>query len=289
YTPRRFGLKVRTSSLGLSITAANKMRQGTRVRLSYSGELAETTIFPLTGGIPEKNFKNLQVFTETLLAHSKPTVDDLTGSLVWSDVNPETVASGFFDVYKSAPEANRIRPELIADYIRHCARQGELGRWTVRIVSRSGAPTTTELAGHILGPVVRAASSKNGTTLGRHTIKRVLSPKDETYDLDPQQYESAWAKTKQLALGEIKRNGEPRNPQLPSSFQTRAQRRTDQPLLLLYLIEAPEGSGVSMPLIGFAASFPLSRVDNAKEYVVNVPWWTQDDEVDADEANEDVR
>ncbi|MGW3336149.1 Z1 domain-containing protein [Streptomyces sp. NPDC001009] len=288
YTPRQFGLKVRTSSLGLSITAANKMRQGTRVRLSYSGELAETTIFPLAGGIPEKNSKHLQVFTEMLLAHSEPSVDATTGSLVWSDVSPETVAAGFFDTYKSAPEANRIRPELIAEYIRHCARQGELGRWTVRIVSRKDAATTTELADRTLGAVVRSASVTALTTFGRHTIKRVLSPRDEALDLDQQQYESALAKTRELALGEIKRNGEPRNPMLPSSFQIRMQRRSDQPLLLVYLIEAPEGSGVNIPLIGFAASFPLSRVDNAKEYVVNVPWWTQSDEAEP-EANEDAR
>jgi hypothetical protein len=286
YTPRQFGLKVRTSSLGLSITAANKMRQGTRVRLSYSGELAETTIFPLTGGIPDKNFKNLQAFAETLLAHSGPSVDEPTGSLVWSDVPPETVAAGFFDTYKSAPEANRIRPELIAEYIRHCARHGELGRWTVRVVSRKDA-ATIELVGHKLGPVVRAASNTAKTALGRHTIKRVLSPRDETHDLDTRQFETALAKTKELALGEIKRNGEPRDPALPSSSQIRMQRRPDQPLLLLYLIQTPDNSGADVPLIGFAASFPLSRVDNAKEYVVNVPWWTQDDER-ADEANEDA-
>ncbi|RSS55317.1 Z1 domain-containing protein [Streptomyces sp. WAC01280] len=289
YTPRQFGLKVRTSSLGMSITAANKMRRGTRVRLSYSGELAETTIFPLTGGIPEKNFKNLRTFSETLLAQSAPSVDDTTGSLVWSDVHPEMVAAGFFDAYKSAPEANRIRPELIAEYIRHCARQGELNRWTVRIVSRRDGSDSTELVGHTLGQIVRAASNTARTVPGRHTIKRVLSPKDEALDLDKKQCEAALAKTKQLALGEIKRNGEPRNPALPSSFQIRMQRRPDQPLLLLYLIEAPEGSGVKDPLIGFAASFPNSLVDNAKEYVVNVPWWNQDDEVEADEANEDAK
>ncbi|MFF5423239.1 MULTISPECIES: Z1 domain-containing protein [unclassified Streptomyces] len=289
YTPKQFGLKVRTSSLGLSITATNKMRQGTKVRLSYSGELAETTIFPLADGVPERNFKSLQTFTDLLLTHSKPRVDDRTGSLVWADLPPETVAGGFFDTYKSAPEANRIRPELIAEYIRHCARHGELGRWTVRIVSRKDAATTTELAGHTLGPVVRAASNTARTAPDRHTIKRVLSPKDEALDLDNEQYEAALAKTKELALGEIRRNGEPRDPALPSSFQIRMQRRHDQPLLLLYLIQAPEGSGVNTPLIGFAASFPLSRADNAKEYVVNVPWWNQDDEVETDEANEDVK
>lgn len=289
YTPRQFGLKVRTSSLGLSITAANKMRQGTRVRLSYSGELAETTIFPLAGGIPEKNLNHLQVFAKTLLGISEPSVDSTTGSLVWSDVPAEAVATGFFDTYRSAPEANRIRPELIAEYIRHGARQGELGRWTVRIVSRRDGKSTTELVGHTLGAVVRAASNTARTTPGRHTIKRVLSPKDEALDLDEQQYETALTRTKELALGEIKRNGEPRNPALPSSFQIRMQRRPDQPLLLLYLIEPPEGSAVYPPLIGFAASFPHSLVDNAKEYVVNVPWWTQDDEVEPDEANEDAK
>jgi hypothetical protein len=276
FTPREFGLKVRTSSLGLSITAANKMRQGTRVRLSFSGELAETTIFPLTNGEPKHNFDSLQRFVGTLLAQTSPEVDPKTGSLVWSEVPAEVVASGFFDPYQSAPEANRIRPDAISAYIQQCAKAGELGRWTVRIVSRQGADMSVDLAGHTLGAVIRAASKTARPDPTKHTIKRILNPRDESLDLDPEQFQAAWEATKKAAEGRKNRNGEPLAPTLPTGEPLRWQRRPDQAHLLIYMMEPPPQANPGIPLIGFAASFPFSKAHTATEYVVNAPWWKDD-------------
>ncbi|WP_246212641.1 Z1 domain-containing protein [Streptomyces abyssomicinicus] len=282
-TPRQFGLKVRTSSLGLTITAANKMRQGTRVRLSYSGELSETTTFPLLGGIPESNFRTLQKFTDALLQHSQPENDN--GSLVWSDVPPETVAAGFFDAYKADRNVHRIRPDALAGYIRHHAQFGELSRWTVRVVSARTESSPVEIAGRAVSPVVRNAPDGASQTAERHVIKRVLNPRDEGLDLDGDQWDTALERTRALAeqRNETKRNGEPRNPALPSSWQIRRVRRLDQPLLLLYTIRPPENAELGVPLVGFAASFPHSDIDSAKEYVVNPTWF---DQVDFDETDE---
>ncbi|MFD7750629.1 Z1 domain-containing protein [Streptomyces sp. NPDC059757] len=278
-TPRQFGLKVRTSSLGLSITAANKMRQGTKVRLSYSGELAESTIFPLSSGIPESNFKKLQEFVKQLQLFTTPQVDEQSGSLVWRGISPEEVAT-FFDTYQAAQESNRIRPTFIAGYIRQCARYGELGSWTVRLVGRRDSSATVGIAEHTLGLVTRAASKTGVQSETRHTIKRILSPRDESLDLDPDQQEEALARTRKAAEGKLKRNGEPRNPSVATGVPLRAQRRTDQPLLLLYLIQAPERADLKVPLVGFAASFPFSDHQDKTEYVVNDIWWTQDSERD---------
>ncbi|MGW0283624.1 Z1 domain-containing protein [Streptomyces sp. NPDC003236] len=278
-TPRQFGLKVRTSSLGLSITAANKMRQGTKVRLSYSGELAESTIFPLSSGIPENNFEKLQEFVKQLQQFTTPHIDEQSGSLVWRGISPEEVAT-FFDTYQAAKESNRIRPNFIAGYIRQCARYGELGNWTVRLVGRRDSSASPDVAGHTLGLVTRAASKTGVQSETRHTIKRVLSPRDESLDLDPDQREEALAKTRKAAEGKLKRNGEPRNPSVATGVPLRAQRRADQPLLLLYLIQAPERANLKVPLVGFAASFPFSDHQDKTEYVVNDIWWTQDSAAD---------
>ncbi len=45
--PENFGLRVRASPAGLAVTAANKMRRGLKVKLSYSGDIPETVIFDL--------------------------------------------------------------------------------------------------------------------------------------------------------------------------------------------------------------------------------------------------
>ena len=44
-TPEQYGLKVRTHPDGLNITAANKIRNGTRLQVSFSGQLSQTTFF----------------------------------------------------------------------------------------------------------------------------------------------------------------------------------------------------------------------------------------------------
>ncbi|WP_371095864.1 Z1 domain-containing protein [Streptomyces sanglieri] len=279
-TPREFGLKIRTSSLGLAITAANKMRQGTRVRLSYSGELAETTIFNLSDGVAKKNLDTLHAFTKTLTELSAPVVDEASGSLVWRGIPPETVASAFFDRYQTAKEAHRVRPQFIAGYIRQCAKYGELSDWTVRVVGRKPVTRPVDVAGHSLGMVTRAASGR--TSESRYTIKRVLSPKDESTDLDQGQYDRAMAATKRAAEGKLKRDGKPRNPTTPTGTPLRAQRRPDQPLLLIYPIEPPAADcqDPSVPLIGFAVSFPFSKHQSKTEYVVNEVWWKQGSDID---------
>ncbi|WP_405961410.1 Z1 domain-containing protein [Streptomyces sp. NBC_00024] len=278
-TPREFGLRVRASSLGLSVTAANKMRQGTKVRLSYSGELPESTIFQLDKGVPQDNFENLRAFVE-MLGELAPAQVDNSRSLVWRGVPPEVVASGFFDTYRAAKEARRIRPSFIAGYIRQCARYGELSNWTVRIVSRRDSAEMVDIAGHRVGLVTRAASKTGVQSETRYTIKRVLSPLDESSDLDDLQKEQALVATKMAAKGGLNRKGEPRNPSVPTSVPLRAQRRPDQPLLLIYPIQAPEQTAIEVPLVGFAASFPFSNFQGKTEYIVNNPWLADDAEFD---------
>ncbi|MEW2634735.1 Z1 domain-containing protein [Streptomyces sp. NPDC048389] len=279
-TPREFGLKVRTSSLGLGITAANKMRQGTRVRLSYSGEIAETTIFNLNEEVVQHNFDTLDTFARSLTALGAPTVDEDNGSVIWENVPPEEIAAGFFDTYLTDRKAHRVRPAFIAAYIRQSARYGELGNWTVRLVSKSPAENPVDIAGHNVGLVTR--KTPHATTDGRYTIKRVLSPLDESTDLDEGQKARALAAVRKAAEGKTNRNGEPRDPKVPTGRPLRDQRRTDQPLLLVYPIAPPASSalGASTPLVGFAVSFPFSQYQSKTEYVVNDIWWKQDMEMD---------
>ncbi|MFF1377794.1 Z1 domain-containing protein [Streptomyces sp. NPDC058308] len=288
-TPREFGLKVRTSSLGLAITAANKMRQGTRVRLSYSGELPETTIFDLDDGTPQKNLDALRSFTETLAGLSAPDVDSNSGSLTWKHVPPEIIAASFFDTYQTAKEAHRVRPKFIADYVRKCAAHGELTDWTVRVVGVNSRPLAgfVDITGYSVALVTRQESGRK--TSGRYTIKRVLSPRDESIDLDKDQSALALAATKKAAEGSKKRDGSPRNPTTATGTPLRFQRRPDQPLLLIYPLAPPKSTDATdpTPLVGFAVSFPFSERQIKTEYVVNDVWWKQGADLDVEEDEDD--
>ena len=71
--PEEFGLRVRASPAGLAITAANKMRRGIKVRLSYSGDIPETVIFDLADSAVRRNYEALEKFIGRLDA-ARPSV-----------------------------------------------------------------------------------------------------------------------------------------------------------------------------------------------------------------------
>lgn len=291
-TPREYGLKVRTSSLGLGITASNKMKQGTRVRLSYSGDLPETTIFDLSEKVVRHNRELLESFVARLDALSAGKVDDRSGSITWSGVDASDVTERFLDSYLTDRQAQRVRPAFIAEYIRQCAKQGELGNWTVRLASRLPEGAAADIAGHSIGLITRSHSKTSVPVIGHYTIKRVLSPADELCDLTDDQKTRALAATKDAAKGKLNRKGEPLDPETPRGRPLRYQRSPDQPLLLLYPLSPAEVAGSSgnpepvAPLVGFAISFPFSQHQLKTEYVVNDIWFQQDMEFDDLEDDE---
>ncbi|OKK02695.1 endonuclease [Streptomyces sp. CB03234] len=271
-TPRQFGLKVRSSSLGLMVTAANKMRQSERILLSYSGEGPETVIFNLADRAVKRNFKSLEDLVRHLDGITEPETAVSGGTVMWRGVPPEVV-SEFVASYETDRMAQRVRPRLIAKYIEQCAKVGELGNWTVCLVGKSAA-THVDVAGHSVGPVTRAPLNPEFRAEGRYTIRRVLSPRDEGLDLDEAQLEAARA-----AAGKAAKQKEKTSvPKHPSGPYLRRQRRPDQALLLIYPIEVPgsEDDSPELPLVGFQVSFPYSRNQSKTEYVANSIYLQED-------------
>ncbi|MFD0024495.1 Z1 domain-containing protein [Streptomyces sp. NPDC058382] len=269
-TPRNFGLKVRASSLGLAITATNKMRQGTKVMLSYSGEGPETVIFNLAQKTVDQNLKALEDFVQRLDGVAAAESKVPGGNVAWKSVPSEVIAD-FLSSYETDRMAQRVRPRFIAKYIDQCVAVGELHEWTVHLVGKSAAQDAQNVAGHTIGPVTRAAINPGFRTEGRYTIRRVLSPPDEYLDLEPAQVKAALDATQMAAAMKKKE----KVPQMPSGEHLRWQRRPDQALLLIYLIERPAASPdgeAEPPLVGFKVSFPRSEHQSDTEYVVNTIW-----------------
>ncbi|MDQ7903515.1 Z1 domain-containing protein [Phytohabitans sp. ZYX-F-186] len=281
-TPETFGLRVRSSSVGLAVTAANKMRRGITVRLSYSGELPETTIFDLGGDALRRNLHNLDTFVTALDQRYAGVPDG--DSTVWRDVSPSDVIEGFLDGYAPARGSYRVRPAFIAQYIRLCVAKQELSRWTVRLV---GTPkgTPTKIGSRVVGLVTRRPSQD--ISEDRYTIRRVLSPADESRDLTEQQRQEALNGTKVVRRQKSERtNKEYKDPQVPTGQPLRHVRTADQPLLLIYPLQHPERAD-GTPVVGFAISFPFSEHPTETEYVVNEIWAQQEID-DFDDGDSDT-
>jgi hypothetical protein len=199
-------------------------------------------------------------------------------------VPSEEIIEGFLTDYIPS-KAHRVRPAFIAEYIRRCQRVGELGSWTVRLVS-SKTGQLTKIGPYKIGLVERAATNDPATE-ERYRIRRIVSPADESTDLGDDQWRRALEATRKAAEGKRDKNGNPRKPPVvPSGTPLRRQRRTDQVLLLLYPLKNPLSGDQSTatPVVGFAISFPFSEHSTETEYVVNEIWQQQAfDELDADE------
>jgi hypothetical protein len=278
--PEDFGLRVRTSPVGLEITARNKMRLGTKVRVSYSGDKPETVTFDMRDATVTGNFRLLERFAARLDAAFPWQVDETTGSAIWSGVPADEIVDRFLDDYL-AGRAPRVRPKFIAEYIRKCERLGELGNWTVRLVSSSSkAAVPVKIGLHEIGLVERADLNK-GADAERYRIRRLLSPADEGKDLivNSEQWNRALEAAKKAAEGVLDKNGEPRKVTFPDGPPLRRHRRADQAHLLIYPLVNPnrDKKPVSLPVVGFAISFPYSAhaEQTIVEYVVNAVWQEQ--------------
>lgn len=271
--PIEFGLKVRSSSLGLNITSRPKMGSGTQVRLSYSGDHPETVMFDLRNKAPEKNFANLDSFIRRLDGIGVASAH--ASSLVWSGVPAEEIVS-FLDGYQSDRYAHRVRASHIAGYIRKCDQVGELGNWTVRLVGKTGADRTETIGGHEVGLITRRpVQGTDPLNDGRYRIRRVMNPPDENKDLSKAQRDEALKNQRIDAKGKLDRKGNPvKEPKEPVDLFVREVRTPDQGLLLIYPIERThEGADPkAVPLVGYAFSFPKSDQHKKTEYMVNATW-----------------
>lgn len=266
-TPKQFGLKVRAStSRMLRVTAPNKMRNATRVLLTFSGAGPETTSFDLSDEARRQNLGALEDLVRRLDARWTAQQGTAGGTVTWKGVTPDVVTT-FLRRYKPSRSAQLTVPAHIATYVENCARVGELQNWTVCLVGNRTAPRE-RFGEHHVGPVKRTALTKDEEKQ-TYTIRRVASPKDEQLGLDDAQVEAARAATRQAA----DRKGRP-TPQEPPGEHLRLQRRPDQALLLVYPVQ-PQGLeklSPTPPLVGFQVSFPHSEFQQAKEYVANTVW-----------------
>jgi hypothetical protein len=279
-TPKDFGLKVRASSSRvLRVTAANKMRNASRILLSFSGAGPETVIFNLSAEARRANLDALEDLVRRLNAGRAHEQKQPGATVTWKGVTPELV-SGFLQRYKRDRMAKLTVPAHIATYIDNCARAGELQTWAVRMVGNAAMPHV-KICGHTVGLVKRTALNKDEEAQ-RYTVRRVVSPADEARDLDPSQVEAALDASVKAAVAKGRKP-----PQRASGEHLRLQRRPDQALLLVYLVE-PQHLDVldsRPPLVGFQLSFPHSPHRRGTEYVANSVW--QSDNLAFDDEEDD--
>src|SRR5262249_48571145 len=134
-TPEDFGLRVRTPSDGLLITAANKLRRGETIQVRFAGEHVQALQVPSSGPAAQRNRDALDRLVRNLPAPLRTIRGEDGPHFLWHDVSVDTVLEFLtsYDAFRTHCFLNHC--EQLRRYIRERVDQEELNTWTVCIVS----------------------------------------------------------------------------------------------------------------------------------------------------------
>lgn len=262
-TPSEFGLRVRSHPAGLVITAANKMRNGSKMTVSYSAGISETISFD---PVPAVNGKNRDRFNRFITSLGT-TAQLPTGNRVWRGVPGQEIADLLADI-SVHPGSRKARGDYLARYIRLQNSVGGLENWAVALISNQGGGQVRMLGGHEVYPLRRG--SYLGDSLDQaavYRIRRLVSPTDEVIDLTDEQWRQALEQTVQKHRNDGEGSRHLAEPRRPSGPYIRRVRDPRNGLLLIYPLDKSDTNGVQF--VGFAASFPAAENDTPVEYFVN--------------------
>jgi hypothetical protein len=289
-TPREYGLKVQSHPV-LMVTSRLKMRTARNLMLSFSGQLLETVALYRD---PSILADNLDTTRRLLSALGAPELDPTrtrgerpqqwTGFL-WAGVGASTIVEFLFD-YRTHPEAYKVNSVLLAQFIESMTHAGELTQWTVALIG-GGEGAECQIVDGIKVNMLRR--THRGPLDGRYSIGRLLSPRDETIDLDSAAWEAALAATRDAWRADPARLRNTEEPQVPNGPAIRKVRgfgadgvmaHPECGLLLLYVLDPQKADAGfppnTPPVIAVGVSFPGSRSGLKVEYKVNNVLWEQE-------------
>ncbi len=185
-TPRRYGLRIRQHPGGLLVTAMNKMSHATTRRLSYAGQLVQTSAFSTNRQMVRRNQEHLDEF---LLGLGPATEFKQFGSAwIWREVLADRITEGLLPEFSVSPESWRLQKPELMEFIRRQSAAGETAYWTIALVNTAGKAGMLKLGGHETGRAERSPETDSwplGTTPGvyRALNSNIQSPTHQAIDL----------------------------------------------------------------------------------------------------------
>lgn len=280
-TPERYGLKIQSHPL-LLVTARNKMRHANEYEVSFAGQGKIQTVFERDAVKIRANARRTAEFLETQGEPSKQDPEIILESgkriwknrLVWEGVPAPEVASWLKSFY-FAPESYDVSGERMAEYIEAQSRVGELTDWTI-VLAISGEGDVKELGTRKIATTRRKQRERRAASASRYVVGTILSPIDESIDLNAEQFQAALDLTN-LAR-EQKGLARDDRPSGPAIRQMRGRGSSDglvkgnpsKGLVIIYPLDPKEASlDIEVPIIGLVVSFPESLTAQSVRYRFN--------------------
>ena len=194
--PKDFGMRVRTPSDGLMITARNKLRRGEAVKVRYAGELVQALEMPCVGDAAESNRRALSSLIRSLGEPCGKVRGKEVPWKIWKNV-PATEVLSFLESYQATRTHSFLNQcEQLREYIQdRVDKAGELTNWTVCLMSKKGP--AVQIAGHSIGLLKRKRDDNSHPS--DYFTRAVVGSAEEAADLSKAELASAVQRTpKQL-------------------------------------------------------------------------------------------
>ncbi len=289
-TPREYGFKVQSHSV-LMVTSQVKMRTAKSLMLSFSGSLLETVAMHRDPIILQRN---LDAVSKLVSAMKEPVnTNEITKNRfgkkqnweghLWEGI-PAAEVVDFLRCYQTHQASRRVNGHLLAQFIESLNTDNELVSWTVAFIGAAGGEEF-EIANRIKIKMLKRG--QNGNHTDRYSIKRLMSPRDESIDLDDAAWQAALEVTRKAWRedpGRMQDRNEPDDPNGPAIRKIRGfgangvMAHPERGLLLLYLLDPNEAKlpEDTPPVVAFGVSFPGSSSGRKVEYKVTNILWEQE-------------
>lgn len=291
-TPREYGLKVQSHPV-LMVTSRLKMRSAQNLMLSFSGQVLETIALFRDHRVLNANLEVAKHLISTLgvpevdPSRDRGSMSQSWSGFLWRDI-PFDRTVAFLQSYKTHPEAHKVNGLLLAEFITSMTKRGELTHWTVALIG-GGEGKRFDFGNNITVDMLKRSS--NADHVDRYSIGRLLSPRDESIDLDKAEWSAALSVTRAAWHADpAKLHDTKEPPDSPSGHAIRRIRGFGVPpeipahpergVLFLYVLDPQKASAGfaedAPPIVAFGISFPSSDAGVKVEYKVNNVLWEQE-------------
>lgn len=296
-TPEVYGIKVESHPI-LLVTSPLKMRTARTLQLSFSGELLETVALRKEPAIVKSNLDATNRLIEAMrdpaegpiISRTRAGSESRWSGYLWDNVPAEFIAD-FFRHYATHPKARKVNSALLSEFVLTMSKQKELTSWTVAMTGGGSSNSHTFARGLTIDALLERSGDEN--IQDRYSIGRLLSPKDESIDLDDQAWQAALASTIKAWKSDPARQSdgdkrkEPESPNGPAVRRIRGRGADgiapapERGLLLLYPLDPKLSKVASLldqtdPVMAFGVSFPSSDSGLKVEYRVDHLLWEQE-------------
>ncbi len=269
-TPSDYGLKVRTHSGALVITASNKFRYKKIMELSLSGELEETYSFRKNDPGHLGNYTNTLALINSLglPGRAANNASQFRNHFIWRGKNNAGKVMSYLQAYQTKQPSFNVT--LMTEYIQAQQKNGVLTDWTIVLINNTDDKKGIKINEDVTVGLTKRADAE--TQVNYYTINKshIIDPAHEYIDLTDEQIKSALDKSKADA---IENGKDPSRLNKPSPVRIKEIRPENQVLLLIYLLNPKPNEkkpAISdIPLVGLAVSFPSIKDDEKIEYAVN--------------------